>query len=361
MKKVLVVLFALMITVAFTACGGSDKGSSAAASGSASASAAESAASESAAAPTGETFELKCGTHYNTEHANYKLLEAFAAKVEEDTGGAVTIKLFPSSQLGDYSTMYGDLKSGALDMAMISIASEYDPQFEMNFVPYAASTYEQAKEYLGPDGYFFSEYEQIHAAQNVKLLGIYEEGMIGFGFTKKPENYGDPAAKKNLKVRAPAIEVYADVTQDLGYSSTTINYSDLYTALQTGVCDGWVGGTPQLNWTDFKDVIKYYVPYNCFVENGGLFMSQKCFDSLPAEYQDVVTAAAKELVDASFEQAEANDEECLQNLKDYGIEILELSDDELAACQAQVQADVWPTLYDKFGEDRLNKIKDSIK
>lgn len=56
---------------------------------------------------------------------------------------------------------------------------------------------------------------------------------------------------------------------DMGFSETTISYADLYTALQTGVVDGWTGGMPQLNYTDFKDVINHYVHYNMFAENIG--------------------------------------------------------------------------------------------
>lgn len=344
LKKVLVVFLALVAIAAFTACGSSGSGDAGSGGGDAAAS-----------------VELRCGTHYNTEHANYKLLEQFAESVKEKTDGAVTITLFPSSQLGDYSTMYGDLKSGALDMAMMSIASEYDPQFEMNFIPYAAGTYEEAEKYLGPDGYFFSEYKQIHAAQNVQLLGIYAEGMIGYGFTKEPANYNDPEAKKPMKIRSPAIEVYADVTKDLGFNSTTINYSDLYSAMQTGVCDGWVGGSPQLNWTDFKDVIKYYVPYNVFMENGGLFMSDAAWKKLSEDQQAVITECAAQLVADSFAQAEANDEDCLKKLEEYGVKILPLTDEELNAFKEKVRKDVWPTLYDKFGEDRLNKIMEDVE
>lgn len=339
-RKCLVVVLALAVAMAFTACGSGGGSSS----------------SDS----SGKTYNLKLGTHYNTSHSNYKLLEKMVSEIKDETDGKVNIKIYPSSQLGDYSTMYGDLKSGALDMAMMSIASEYDKQFEMNFIPYAASNYKEAKAYLGPDSYFFSEYQKIHAKQKVHLFGIYAEGMIGFGFTKKPNNYQDPAVKKHLKVRAPAIEVYADVTKDLGYNSTTINYSDLYSAMQTGVCDGWIGGSPQLNYTDFKDVVKYYVPYNVFMENGGVFMSEKCYDKLPAKYQKVIDKYAKELVNKSFDQAEEKDKEYTQKLKDYGVKILPLTSAQLEACQKQVQKDVWPSLYKKFGKDRLMKIKDDI-
>ena len=88
---------------------------------------------------TGETYELKLATHYNTEHAGYAAIEKAVAAIEEQTGGAVKISVYPSSQLGDYTVTYQDLGSGAVDLALIPCPSEYDPRIEMNFVPYMFS------------------------------------------------------------------------------------------------------------------------------------------------------------------------------------------------------------------------------
>lgn len=137
----------------------------------------------------------------------------------------------------------------------------YDSRLEMNFIPYLINGYESLESAFGQDSYFFENYTQILGDLDIKLLGMYVEGLIGLGFATMPENYNDVNAdKKGLMVRAPAIEVYNLVTEDMGFSATTIPYADLYTAMQTGVCNGWIGGTPQLNYSDFRDVIKYYVP-----------------------------------------------------------------------------------------------------
>jgi len=335
-KKALLLLLALTVVFAFSSCGKSSSTSS-------------------------KVYNLRCGTHYNTSHSGYKELKACVDEISKKTDGKVKIKLYPSSQLGDYTNMYEQLKTGDLDMAMISIPSEDDPKIEMNFVPYLVSDYSELNKALGPDSYFFKEYEKVHEKQHVHLMGIYVEGMIGFGMTKLPSNYANPAVKKGLKVRAPAIEVYSLVTRDLGYSSTTINYSDLYSSLQTGVCDGWIGGTPQLNYSDFKDVIKYYIPYNTFAENGGYFMSDKTWNKLPEKYQKIIQECVDEHVQNSFTNAKKLDNEYLQKMKDYGIKIMPLTDSQLAACKAQVRKDVWPKLEKKIGKTTLDKLTDSVK
>lgn len=336
MKKVLVILLSLVMIFTFAACGG-DSGSG------------------DGGDAAGETYELRLATHYNTEHAGYAAIEKAVAAIEEQTGGAVKISVYPSSQLGDYTVTYQDLGSGAVDLALIPCPSEYDPRIEMNFVPYMFSDYSQLAKAFGPDSYFFENYVPIHAEQGVEYMGAYVEGLIGIGFTTLPDGYGDPNVKKNLKIRCPAIEVYNLVTEDLGFNAVTIPYADLYTSMQTGVCDGWIGGTPQLNYSDFKDIIKYYVPYNVFAENIGFFMSAKTAESLPAEYADIIRSVFAEASLESFETAEA-----LQGLKDYGVEIVELTDEEMAACVKKVQEVTWPKLYANIGEDVLKGLVEAL-
>lgn len=333
MKKLLALVLCIVMVFTFAACGSSsDSGSS---------------------SSDGETYELRLATHYNTEHAGYAAIEKAVAAVEEATNGAVKITVYPSSQLGDYTLTYEDLGRGAVDLALIPCPSEYDPAIEMNFVPYMFSDYSQLAKAFGEGSYFLDKYREVHAKQGVKLLGMYVEGLIGMGFTEYPENYAEPDVDKNLKVRAPAIEVYNLVTEDLGYNAVTIPYSDLYTSMQTGVCDGWIGGTPQLNYSDFKDVIKYYVAYNCFAENIGFFMSQDVADEMPAEYVTAIEDAFRAASEESFATAEELDSEALKGLEEYGVEIINLTEDEMNACVSKIQEVTWPKLYENIGEDTL--------
>ena len=305
----------------------------------------------------GDNFELRIATHYNQEHLGYASLERIKEKLENDSDGRLKVTLYPSSQLGDYTLTFQELSEGTVDMALIPIPSEYDSRLEMNFIPYLVNSYDDLESAFGKDSYFFGKYTEIMGDLNIKLLGIYAEGMIGFGFSNEPKNYQDVnASKKDILVRAPAIEVYNLVTQDMGFSATTIPYGDLYTAMQTGVCDGWVGGTPQLNYSDFRDVIKYYVPYNVFVENIGYLMSQNIFDGMPEDLQTLIEDTFMDEAVNSYKTAKEGDEEALQKMKDYGITILELSDAELEAYKQHVIEVTWPKLSANIGEDILNDL-----
>ena len=307
-----------------------------------------------------EVYTLRIATHYNQEHLGYASLTRIKEELESKSDGRLDVTLYPSSQLGDYTLTFQELSEGTVDMALIPIPSEYDSRLEMNFIPYLVNDYAYMADAFGPDSYFCNKYTEIMSDLDIKWLGTYAEGMIGMGFASYPEGYNDvndtSTAKANTLVRAPAIEVYNLVTQDMGYGATTIPYSDLYTAMQTGVCNGWIGGTPQLNYSDFRDVIKYYVPYNVFVENIGYMMSQKIYDELPADLQELITQTFMNEALNSYETAESADGDAIQKMKDYGIEILELTDEELTAYRNHVGEVTWPKLTGNIGEDILNEL-----
>ena len=100
--------------------------------------------------------------------------------------------------------------------------------------------------------------------------------------------------------------------------------------------------------------------YNVFAENIGFFMSAKTAEALPAEYADIIRSVFAEASLESFETAEELDKEALQGLKDYGVEIIELTDEEMAACVKKVQEETWPKLYANIGEDVLKGLVEAL-
>lgn len=309
-----------------------------------------------------ETFKFRLATHYNTEHPGYAALMRAVKEVEKKTNGGIQIKVFPSSQLGDYTVTYEDMMHGAVDMALIPVPSQYDSKLEMNFVPYLASSYKELPKAFGPSSYFFKHYGAVHDKLGVRLLGMYVEGLIGIAFGKKlPANYNVANLPKAAKVRAPAIEVYNLVLQDMGFGATTIPYADLYSSLQTGVCDGAIGLTPQLAYSDFRDIISYYVTYNVFAENIGFFISKKSYEKLPADYKKIVDDAFMKEALNSYKVAEQLDSQAMKNLAKYGVKIINLKPAEMKAYVDQVKKKTWPKLNKNIGAENLKGLIDQMK
>lgn len=290
-------------------------------------------------------------------------LDNIATKVLEETIKEIEaanvdldIKLFPAGQLGSGEQVFGDVARGVIDMGHTFIYSHNDPILEINSMPYLVGTYDQMRKVYSPGSNFYRVYEEHLAAQDIKLLGVFAEGFIGVGTTKKPDN-ATTVGPKNVNIRIFSAEVAKLTTDAMGFQSTTVNWSDVVPALQQGVVDGAIGGTAETNLTVLGDSVKFFIPYNTFVENTAFYIGTKVWEGLNAEQQKVMTEAFANASRKSFDLSEKVDKEYIGKLGEAGIEVIALSDDEINAIADHVRTEVWPKLEDKFGKELLEQLK----
>src|SRR5690606_33414101 len=100
------------------------------------------------------------------------------------TDGRVSIKIYPSDQLGDYTEVYEQMIQGVVDMALQPVPALDDKRVAITWFPYAFTNYASAEEMHKPGGAVFEIINGATNAQNISILGVYGEGMGGAGFTK---------------------------------------------------------------------------------------------------------------------------------------------------------------------------------
>ena len=294
------------------------------------------------------------------EYRSTKGLYRIAEKVEEATEGKIKMDVFPMNQLGDYTQVFQEIQRGTIEMGLIFIPSEYDVMLEIGSLPFLADNYDDMRDQLSPGSYVYSIIDEAISNLGIKLLRINGEGFIGIGSAKKPENYADPKADKDTLIRIAPLTVYRETAQDMGYRTTSIPYADTYSAIQTGVCDGWIGGSSEINYQVFKDVINYYTPYNCLFDQTAFLINQELWDSLSADEQKIIQDAVDIEADLSFKDWQSIDKENMKLMTDYGIEVLEFTPEEREALAEHIRNTTWPKLEDKFGKDVLDKVKESL-
>ena len=324
MKKVFILLLALAIVTVFTACGGSSGGSD-----------------EPAA--EGQTYELRLATMYPAEHEMTISAQAACDRIAEETGGAVKIQIYPSDQLGDYTAVYEEIMKGTIDMGVETIVTTYDSTLEMLTIPYLASSYQEAKDvFCDPDSYFFKTLNEHQQALGIETLGVYIAGSMGIGASKHLDNVMDPTVAKSDLIRCPSMDSYLWTAEGFNFKTVTIPYSELYSALQTGVCDGWVGGGAYVNYISFRDVLKYFADARYLYEQVVVTINKELFDGMPAEYQEIIQNAFKDATFDFSDQMEALDNQAMKDMADMGIEIYSPTDEEYATMKTYFNENVWP-------------------
>jgi TRAP-type C4-dicarboxylate transport system substrate-binding protein len=288
-------------------------------------------------------------------------LRAFAEQVAAATDGGVTIEIFPASALGDYTTVQERVSVGAIEMATQPAATAADRRMQISSFPYLANSWAEARAIYGPDGPVRNVMAELYAAQDITMLAAYPVYFGGISLNTEPVTPGDPSQSNGIKVRVPGIKSFQLTGEALGYIPAPIPFSEAFTAIQTGVVDGIIGGGAEGYYASFRDVTKAYVPANTHFEVWYMIISNFALADLEESEQVALMEAAAEFEAERWTVAEADQSKWEQRLADeVGATLVSLSDAELAAMSAKVRETVWPEVLEDVGVDWGQAILDQI-
>lgn len=293
------------------------------------------------------------------EHMSTQNMNKLKAMVEKESSGTIELKLYPANQLGDYVQVYEELMRGSLDFALISISPQFNPKFQMDGIPYLIESYKNLNKYTDRNGAYFKSMASFTEENNIKLLGFHVDGLIGLGTTKPIKDPLNPTiSDQGLLIRIPNKESAKMFMNDLGYKTVSVAYAELFTALQTGVADGWWGGTANLNFVGFRDVIKHYYDLRLGLEQEYFLMSNNAWAKLSDNQKKIIQNAIMKIEKSSAEACEKEDALFMQKMKDYGINVHTYSDKDLAKVVKHVRSKIWPRYGKYIGNDVAKNIVD---
>jgi TRAP-type C4-dicarboxylate transport system substrate-binding protein len=288
-------------------------------------------------------------------------LRAFAEQVAAATDGGVNIEIFPASALGDYTTVQERVSVGAIEMATQPAATAADRRMQISSFPYLANSWAEARAIYGPDGPVRNVMAELYAAQDITMLAAYPVYFGGISLNTEPVTPGDPSQSNGIKVRVPGIKSFQLTGEALGYIPAPIPFSEAFTAIQTGVVDGIIGGGAEGYYASFRDVTKAYVPANTHFEVWYMIISNFALADLEESEQVALMEAAAEFEAERWTVAEADQTKWEQRLADeVGATLVSLSDAELAAMSANVRETVWPEVLEDVGVECGQAILDQI-
>lgn len=342
-KKIIVILLTLsLILTGFAGCGGGGD-------------------TPEGNGDTVKPIKLRLASDAPLEHIATGLNEEACELVKERTEGRVEVEYFPASQLGGYETVYEEIVRGTIDLGQITIPDALDARLGAAYVPYYAKNFEEAKILYAPDSYLSGVVGELTEENGVKFLGTVLEGFIGMAFVAEPKDMMTPGTAKNVKTRSPAMATFRVPAEDLGFNAITVPYAEVPTAIQTKVVDGWVGGTPNINYAWVGQVINYmYVNY-IHAEATSYVISEKSLAKLTPEDAEIVIAVFQEQSLKSFDTAQENEDVFKQKLADdYGVEVVEFTQEEIDAYAAFVREKSWPKLEELLTKELMDGMRAEV-
>lgn len=270
----------------------------------------------------------------------------FGEAISEATDGAITVECYPGDQLtaGVQTDGIQALMDGTTELSMHSnlIYSSFDQRFNVVSLPFLFSTVEEADAVL--DGEGGEKLKEILAEYNLHCMGIGENGFRHITNNKRPvESLED---MKGLKMRVAGSQLLNRAYELWGADYTNANWSEVFTALQTGTYDGQENPLPSADASSIQEVQKYLTywtgAYDCIF----FCMNQDLYDSLSPELQAIVDEAGQEAVLYQREINRGEDEAIMDRWAEDGVEVTILSE-EAAAAFREASAPV----YDEFADE----------
>lgn len=221
-----------------------------------------------------------------THPSNIRVLEAIE-RIKEQSDGRIEMTVFPQSQLGADTDVLSQLRSGGVEFFMLS------PLILSTFVPNAS---------LSGIGFAFKDYPAVWSAMDGEL-GAYvrgqieDKGLYAFdkiwdnGFRQISTSTGPietPADLENFKIRVPVSPLWTSMFDAFGSAPTSINFSEVYTALQTGVVDGQENPLAILSNFKLWEVQNHVSMTNHMWDGFWMLSNRRAWGGLPQDLQEIV-------------------------------------------------------------------------
>ncbi len=242
-------------------------------------------------------FTLKYANNVSAVHPLTVWVSKAADRVREQTGGRVDIKIFPNSQLGSDQDMFNQLRAGAIQFYTMSgvLLSTLVPLAAINGVGFAFPDHDSV--WKAMDGDLGAMVRNNVEKANIVIFDkIWNGGFRQITSSSKPIN--TPADLRAFKIRVPVSPLWTSLFEKLGSSPASINFGEVYSALQTHVVDGQENALVGIEAAKLYEVQKYCSLTNHMWDGFWFLGNKAAWGKLPPDLQskvaDIINGSALE-------------------------------------------------------------------
>src|SRR5438445_4009299 len=232
-------------------------------------------------------FNYKLATGQSiTQPINARLDQA-CVRIKEASAGRIELKFFPASQLGSDTDLITQVRSGGIEFLNIagSVISTVAPGAAVTNVGFAFAGYDHAwKAVDGPVG----DYVKGQMEKAGLMIAAKASDNSFRQITSASKSIRTPADLNGYRIRVPVSPIFTSLFSSLGANPTSINFNELYTALQTRLVDGQENGLVAIESGKLYEVQKYVSETNHISDPFWLIANRRAFTTLPENIREVV-------------------------------------------------------------------------
>lgn len=273
---------------------------------------------------------LKFGTSSAETSLTAIAFNEWGKRLREATDGAVSVDVYCSSILGNNTEMTQGAQLGTIDVVVIQPAGIADmgaAKMNLLSLPYIFGSYDQ---------YYNTLFSEI-GEELLQDVTDNVSGLIGFSYL--PDGGRDYFTNgkaitclddiKGMKLRVQTYAIDSSTADAIGFSATPTAFSELYSALQTGVVEGAEQPLSGIDGNAFYEVCDNLTLDNHTYNIPVLLMSEKTWNSLNEETRTLLKEKWTETVEEFYKPQLADYEKgLLEKFQEKGMTINEITDYE---------------------------------
>lgn len=267
---------------------------------------------------TAAEFTYKLANNNPADHPMNLRSREMVEQIKRESGGRLEIQIFPNNQLGGDTDMLSQVRSGALEFFTLSglILATLVPVASINGIGFAFKGYDQVWEAMDGDLGAF-----VRAAIDKSGLHAFEK-MWDNGYrqiTSSTHPINTPDDLNGFKIRVPVSPLWTSMFKAFGASPASINFAEVYSALQTKVVEGQENPLSLIQIAKLYEVQKYCSLTNHMWDGFWMLANKRAWEALPKDLQEIVSRNFAAGALAEREDVRKLNESLQSNLEKEGI------------------------------------------
>ncbi len=272
--------------------------------------------------------------------------------VAEKTGGAVEIKVFPSSQLGNLKKMAEQVKMGVVALhhnTMAGIGSIFAPLSALD-TPFIYKDVDHLMRVVDTENSPVMKKlnEQMIKEKGVRILYNFYFGTRQLTCDRaiyKPEDLA------KVKIRAIPFPIYMTAVEGMGAVATPVDWSEVPTALATGIVNGQENPVDVIYKNKLFELQSHLMLTGHIMAAECVVINEKVWQKFPADIQEKIMEAAREVSKKATQMTQDLEMDNLKKLKKAGMKVISEADGlDREAFRKRVTKLVFKRFGQKYGD-----------
>lgn len=286
-----------------------------------------------------ESVELIGADSTGKGTAGQRFGEYIAARVEEITGGKLTIDYHPNGDLGGDADLIRQMQANDIQLVVCQTAPivSFIPEMAAFDLPMVFSKFDgdAIDSVLNGENEFRAALEAAYADSGLHLLGFLQNAT--YRLTTAHTALSTLENFKDLQIRTMENSNHMAFWMAIGAQPTPLAWAEVYFALQNGTIDAQENAADTCVGASFQEVQEYLACTNHILYCNQICISDEAWNGLDPAYQAALEQAVAEATEYMRPQLKQIDADNKQILIDGGMTLIEYDDafyDEILALDA---------------------------